>query len=255
MSGDRQAQLLLLTYLAVAVGVVAIQAWRCPNGPLSWLLYAVNRLYVGLGFRLRTNRRCPFPLSQPAIVIANHRSPVDPMLLWHNNHLRSERAEPRVINFMMASEYFSVRGISLICRAMQSIPVNRNGRDMKAIRETLRRMESGRLIGIFPEGGINEGTELMPANEGVSWLALRAKVPVYPVYIHNSPQGPNMVACFYTFQRVRIYYGAPIDLIQYDRGARADKLAGVTERLMDEIVQLRREAEEFEERVETGIVG
>lgn len=67
---------------------------------------------------------------------------------------------------------------------MQSIPVDRNGRDIGPTREAIRRLERGDLIGIFPEGGINMGEGLREANPGIAFLALKAGVPVIPVYIH-----------------------------------------------------------------------
>ena len=56
------------------------------------MLYVVNRLYCILRCHWRANRRCPFPDDGPALIVANHRSPVDPMLVWMNHHLAGSRA-------------------------------------------------------------------------------------------------------------------------------------------------------------------
>ena len=45
----------------------------------------------------------------------------------------------------------------------------------------LCRLHAGNIVGIFPEGGIHIGPGLGEFNPGVAWLALRGKVPVYPV--------------------------------------------------------------------------
>lgn len=215
MAPDDIAQLTLAAYLVLALCGVWFVARRQPEGVLEWLLFVTARLYCGLAFQWRSNRRCTYPATGPALIIANHRSPVDPILLWMNNHLRGERTPFRVIGFLMAQEYYSRPGISWICRTMRSIPVARDGRDMKPVRDALRRLQSGDLIGLFPEGGIGSGNVLCIRNSGVAWLALRARVPVIPVFIHNAPQGRTMTSSFYTLARVRVSYGDPIDLSQF----------------------------------------
>lgn len=231
----------LCVYASVPATWVLISALRCQHGWQAWLLYVVTRLYCGLAFRWRTNRTCPFPDHGPGIVIANHRSPVDPILVLMNNHLRQPRGPFRVIGFLMAREYYAMPGIAWINRAMQSIPVNRDGRDMKGSRLALKRLEQGHLVGVFPEGGIGRGDELGPANPGIAWLALRSRVPVYPVYIHNAPRARSMVASFYTFNRVRLSYGDPIDLSAFhNQKLNRSLLQETTQHLMDELAALGR---------------
>lgn len=216
MSPDRWAQLTLALYAAITAAALAWQAWRCPSGPVVWLLYAAERLYLGLFFRWRSNRRCPFPDDGPALIIANHRTPVDPLILWMNHHLgpHGER-EMRPISFLMAREYYEVNGLRWLVRAVRSIPVDRSGQDMGPAREALRLLKNGGWVGIFPEGRLNTGPGLLEADTGVAWLALRAEAPVYPVFIHGAPQRESMVASFATPSKVRVVYGEPVDLSSY----------------------------------------
>ena len=73
----------------------------------------------------------------------------------------------------------------------------------------------------------------------VAWLALRADVPVFPVFIHDSPQGESMIDPFRTRCRVRVTYGDPIDLSAY-RGRRKSRelLQEVTTLLMERLAEL-----------------
>lgn len=235
------AVLVLCVYAGVPATWVLISALRCRHGWQAWLLFVVTRLYCGLAFRWRANRPCPFPDQGPGIVMANHRSPVDPMLILMNNHLRTPRGRFRVIGFLMAHEYYATRGIAWINQAMQSIPVTRDGRDLKGSRLALKRLEQGHLVGMFPEGGIGDDDALRSANPGVAWLALRSRVPIYPVYIHNAPRGRNMVASFYTFSRVRLSYGDPIDLSAF-YGVKLNRsiLQEATDQMMSELASLGR---------------
>lgn len=241
MEPDTFAQIILAAYLIVAAVTVGRQAVRSEGGWRLWLLYGLERLYVPLVFRWRADRRCPFPGDGPFIVIANHRSPVDPLFLWMNHHLGERGTQPiRPLSFMVAREYARKPGVNWICRVNRCIPVDRGRSDIRAVRGTLRRLQEGGWVGVFPEGRINVETDgLLPGNPGVAWLVLKSRVPVYPVFIHGSPGGESMVEPFYTFSRVRVAYGEPVDLGEYyGRRASDDLLAEITDLLMRRVAEL-----------------
>lgn len=239
MTPDTVAKLVLAGYALFAT--VAI-VWQCLRSGVAWgvwVLYVVERLYLPLMFHWRANRRCPFPAEGPALVIANHRSPVDPLFLWMNTHLAGPRRRVRIVRFMMAREYEGVPGVGWITRNVRTINVERDGRDLKGAREALDALKGGDLVGVFPEGRINEGTELLPADSGIAWLALRSEAPVYPVFIHGAPQGKTMVEPFRTPSRVRVTYGEPIDLSEfYGRRKSQNLLREVTDLLMQRLAEL-----------------
>lgn len=242
MEPDLTSILVLALYVAIAIGCVMRSVLRCRDGWGAFVLYAIERTYVPLMFRWRANNGpCPFPADGGAIVLANHRSPVDPLMVWMNHHIRpGDCRDIRVPGFLTAKEYCSIPGLKWLVRTMQSIPVERDGQDMGPTREAVRRLKAGRLVGIFPEGGINFGTDLREPNPGVAFLALKARVPVYPVFIHGAPQeGRNMMAPFMRFCRVRVTYGEPIDLSEYfGRRTSAELLAEVTNLLMSRLASL-----------------
>ena len=159
-----------------------------------------------------------------------------------NSHLRNKEHERsiRVIGYLMAREYYEQPGLTgCISRAMQSIPVDRNGHDMGPTRDAVRRLERGDLIGIFPEGGINTGDGLRSANSGIAFLALKAKVPVIPVFIHGVPKAESMITPFYTPCRVCVTYGAPIDLSLWQGQRKSQELLqALTDALMSKLADL-----------------
>ena len=232
----------IVTFVLYAIAAVAIIVWQVRRSRLPgdvWLFYSIERLYVGLMFHWRANRRCPFPDRGPAIILANHRSPVDPMLIWMNHHLGSRQRRVRVIRFMMAREYYEVPVVRWICRSMQAIPVDRGGKDMQPTHRALELLKQGHLLGLFPEGRINTGMDLLEGDTGIAWLALHARVPVFPVFLHNSPQSDSMVKPFYTPSRVRVTYGDPIDLSAYYEPRKTHALlAEVTDLLMRRLARL-----------------
>lgn len=243
MESEVAAVLTLAVYFAVAVGLVVRNIRRCRDGWGVWLLYVTQRLYSGLIFRWRCNNGpCPLPADGGGLVVANHRSPVDPMMVWTNHHFRGDAGrsrDVRVIGFLTASEYCNIPGMRWLVRTMQSIPVDRDGKDMAPTREALRRLKNGELVGIFPEGGINWESRLRAANPGVAFLALKAQVPVYPVFIHEAPQPKSsMVEPFISRSRVRVTYGKPIDLSVFHGKKKTPELLNeVTDLIMSRLAE------------------
>ena len=234
------AVLTVAIVVALIAAFVALRIRRSGVGIVPWVLYALIRLHSALLLHARTNRRCPWPVAGPAIIVANHRSPVDPVILYMNHHLRPDGSKQiRVMSFMMAREYFEVRALRWMFEAVNSIPVDRKGRDMAAVKDALTRLKNGEMVALFPEGGINTGTDLLPGNTGVAWLALKSGAPVYPTFIEGSPTAEGMIAPFLKSSRVRIIYGDPIDLSAY-HGQRTSRevLEEVTTLIMTRLAEL-----------------
>ena len=113
---------------------------------------------------------------------SNHISHFDPPFLsgWF----------PRKIDWIAMSELFATGWSNAGFRWLDVIPVDRGGDDRQALREALRRLELGRVIGVFPEGGIRDGAHSMlagaPGRDGAVMLAVHADCPIVPVVILGS---------------------------------------------------------------------
>ena len=246
MTPDHWALLTLAIYVLIGVAVVMRPLLQCEHGWQFWSLYLLSRLWTNLVFWQRITHRCPLPVEGGALLLANHRSPVDPMLILSASAFKREGFRLRVLEFMTAREYCEMPGtIGWLCGVMQAIPVERDGKDMGPAKHALRRLRDGRIVGIFPEGGLNTGPGLLPFNEGVAWLALRSGVPVYPVFVHNAPQEGSMVTPFHTFGKTDVTWGDAVDLSEYqDQKPTPMLLKEVAERLRQHMAQLGGIAEE-----------
>lgn len=210
-SADRLAVFVLVGLGFVGLGLWAGVLLRGRNGPLLTFLAGLNRLYLTVWFRWSSNGSAPLPDEGPAIVVANHTSPLDPMIL--------QCGTDRLIVFMMAREYFEAPALRWFFRLVRSIPVNRTGRDTAATKAALRALDRGDVLGIFPEGRINTtGRGLLDPRPGVALIALRRQVPVIPAYVEGAPLGTTMVQPFFKRAKVRVTYGRPIDLSAYHEG-------------------------------------
>ena len=239
-----------MEYILFALMVLAViliwAVWRsrvCGCGFQAWILHAIARFYSRVVFRLQAATSRTIPENSAAIVIANHTSPADPMLIWADHCRDFRRPTIRLPGFMTAREYCVMGGfVGWICRVMESIPVARSGRDMGPAREALRRLKNNQLVGVFPEGKINKvapDIQLMAGDTGAAWLALKSRAPVIPVYIRGAPRGKSMSRSFMVRSRSTLFYGHPIDLKRwYGQRLTQNILREVTDEIMRGLAQL-----------------
>ena len=151
----------------------------------------------------------PIPPGQGAVIICNHRSPVDPSFI-------QLATGQRVVHWMVAKEYCEHPLLAWFFRTARSIPVSRGGIDTAATKLAIRLAEEGELVGLFPEGRINISDELlMPGRPGAALIALKARVPVVPCYCSGAPYRRHHVGRSACPARVRLVIGEPIDLSAY----------------------------------------
>lgn len=240
MHADTAGLLTLAIYCGIAVAICVRGIRASSGGWQLWILHIIARFHTTFFFRQRIAAECPLPAHGGALILANHRSPVDPMLMFSSSQLKRDGLHLRPVEFLTAVEYCDLGGpLGFITRHMDVIPVARSGRDMGPVKEALRRIRNGRLVGVFPEGRINTDSGLLPGNPGVAWLALHSQAPVYPVFLHDAPQGKSMVEPFVTFCRVDVSFGDPVDLTDYyGRRINQPLLDEVTELLMTRLASL-----------------
>ena len=199
-------------------------------GQSFWLL--INRLITTLLWRTKISGPIPVGPRSGAILVSNHRSGIDPLLI--------QPAGNRIVHWMVASEYWQYPMMGLVFRTLRAIPVGRRGIDTAATKQAIRLAKEGGLVGIFPEGRINTTADLLlPGRPGAALIALRARVPVIPVYIADAPYNGSALGPFLMTAKVRVTIGQPIDLSAYfDRQKDKDLLGELTRRFMQEIARL-----------------
>jgi 1-acyl-sn-glycerol-3-phosphate acyltransferase len=158
---------------------------------------------------LRLLTPCPIPHRGAGILVCNHTSSLDPVLL--------QAACPRVITWMMASEY-NVFGLRWFLNAIEPILVERSGRDTAATRAALRALKDGKLLGLFPEGRIEPSHQLLEFQTGIALLARKSGAPVYPAYLDGSPRGKGMLEAMVYPQQATLAFGPPIHRHDDDHG-------------------------------------
>lgn len=162
-----------------------------------WLnrLAALNRYFCRRLHRLSADTRLPLPASGPALVVANHLSGLDPLLLI--------AASDRPLRFLIAEEQYQRPLLHWLFRAVGAIPVARTGRPERAFREALRALAAGEVVALFPEGGIAlPDAPPRPLKRGFCRLAQIAAAPVCAVHIRGVGAPGAVVAAVWRPSRV-----------------------------------------------------
>ncbi len=162
-------------------------------GGATWIgqiLYRVGRALVALLLTVVTGTRIEgaarVPRRGPLLVVANHTSNVDPLLL--------ARAMPRPLAFLAKEELFHPMPWGWALRAAGIIPVRRGHADRQALDAALEVLRAGGALVVFPEGTRSVEGGLQAAQPGAGLLASRSGALVLPVALLgterlHSPRG------------------------------------------------------------------
>jgi 1-acyl-sn-glycerol-3-phosphate acyltransferase len=168
------------------------------------ILRAMAGLYTRAYQHTTIEGKCQLPAKGPAILVCNHTSSIDPILL--------QARSPRLIRWMMAEEYFEMQPMRWVFERVGVILVNRGARDMGSLREAMRTVAAGYVLGVFPEGRIETTPKIIPFQSGIGLMALKTLAPVYPAYLDGSQRGLEMVEAFYKRCDISISFGNPVKL-------------------------------------------
>jgi 1-acyl-sn-glycerol-3-phosphate acyltransferase len=165
-------QLLLLTGLlnvAVAIYIYTLVP--------EFLLRFVDWMLVHSIYRLRASGLANIPEEGPALLVCNHQSLTDALVIT--------AACRRPIRFVMYYGIFNVPVLSLIFRSMKAIPIAGAKEAPQVLEqaydEIAAALADGQLVCIFPEGQLTRDGEIGPFRPGVSRILERTPVPVIPM--------------------------------------------------------------------------
>ncbi len=143
----------------------------------EFLLRFIAWLLVKAVYRLRTSGLAHIPHEGAAVLVANHVSFADAVIIMG--------ASPRPIRFVMDHRIFRTPLLGFVFRHCGAIPIASAKEDPAmmeaAFVEVGRALENGDLVGVFPEGHLTRDGELQPFRPGVSRILAANPVPVVPM--------------------------------------------------------------------------
>ncbi|AYH41997.1 MFS transporter [Azoarcus sp. DN11] len=169
-------QLILIT--AVLNAAVALYIYTLVP---EFLVRFIAWLLVHTVYRLRVKGIEHIPADGPALLVANHVSFVDALVIM--------AASRRPVRFVMDHRIFRWPVLSFVFRASRAIPIASAKEDAammkRAFDEVAGALAAGELVGIFPEGRITDDGELKPFRSGVTRILARTPVPVVPLALRG----------------------------------------------------------------------
>lgn len=174
---------------------------------LQHAVYLVARTICAFGlraiYRAKAYHAERMPMTGSLLIAANHQSYLDPPLIGI--------FVKRKLNYLARSGLFRSRVFGWIITACNALPISEEGGDLGAIRETIRRLEEGRAILIFPEGSRSSDGAMRPLKRGIALLMKKAGCPVMPVAVEGCfdawprDKRPRLMG-----PRIAVMYGEPI---------------------------------------------
>lgn len=182
------------------------------------------RPFYALFFPAEVDGTENIPREGAFILCANHCSNHDPFYL-------AIRERKRCFHFMAKSNLFKCRLVAAFVTALGAFSVDRGNSDLSAIRSAMALLREGHGMAIFPQGTRIKDNHPAPMLDGVSMIALRAKVPVIPAYIG----GPYRL-----FRKTQVSFGPPVSFEGLGKRVDSDTLDKATRRIEAAVWGLKR---------------
>ncbi len=165
-------------------------------------------------------------LDAPYILIANHNSLLDPMLVaWKCYRYQ--------IRFLGKKELVKNPLLRWLFQKLLMIDVDRHNMDMAALRACLKTLREGHPLGVFPEGTRHKDGVMEHMESGIAMIALRSGAKLLPAYITGKPK---------LFRRTHVYYGLPFSVKDIaGRGVNREACQEVMERIQQVYLELEQE--------------
>lgn len=148
-------------------------------------IYRVVRAAISLTLPLQTRLQVigekHLPVTGPALLVSNHLSPIDPLVIGARL--------PRQLRILAKAELFDwpiIGGLSHLCGV---VPIQRGEWDLAALTTLRDALNKGQCVLIFPEGTYPKPPHraaLLPFKTGAAWLAAQTHALVVPVAIWGS---------------------------------------------------------------------
>ena len=180
-------------------------------------------IYCKIVYRAKITGTENIPKNGAVLFCANHRSYLDAPLIEST----CNRPDTR---FLAKKSLANHKFLAHFGNLFNEILVEKDARDMKAVKEVLKGFKNGEAIAIFPEGtrkGLEKGENV---KNGASFFALNSDAVIIPIGLKGGEK---------PFKKAYVTYGKPIDFTEEKKNRKdKDVVEKTTEKIMDEILKL-----------------
>lgn len=194
---------------------VAKRAWY-------WWLHMICRL-IGLSlFRIRATGRRHVPDAGGALVVCNHQSHLDVLVVGLSFDRR--------LNYLARQSLFRFPPLRWLISSLDAIPIDRDGTGLSGLKETLRRLKNDEMVLIFPEGTRTPDGNVQHFKPGFTTVARRAGTPIIPLALDGAFDCLPRDAVLPCLTAIDVVIGKPI---------MPEEIARYSERALGEEVERR----------------
>ena len=163
--------------LLVFAGLNLVVAIYIYSGHAEYLWRFACFVMAHVLYRVRPRGALNIPKEGPALIICNHVSFVDWLIV--------QACVERPIRFVMYYKFFYTPGIHYFFKHSKCIPLAGKSEDLKLFEEAFKRISAelrdGQLVFIMPEGGITWDGQLQEFKKGMDYILSKDPVPVIPM--------------------------------------------------------------------------
>ncbi|HWG10671.1 MAG TPA: MFS transporter [Rhodanobacteraceae bacterium] len=167
-------------FLVTALLNAAVTLWIFLLVP-EFLMRFVDWLLISVLYRVRTEGLEHIPEEGPALLVCNHVSYMDALIV-----MGSVR---RPVRFVMYHKIFRIPVLSFVFRTAKAIPIAGAKEDPQLLARAFDALDAalaeGELVCVFPEGGLSADGEIAPFRSGVEKILARRPVPVIPLALRG----------------------------------------------------------------------
>ncbi len=164
-----------------------------------------------------------FPAEGKVIICSNHVSMLDPITV--------AISVPRRIYFMAKKELFKNKVFGKFLERLGAFPVDREGADLAAVRNSLKILKYENVLGIFPEGTRIKKQDIDNAKPGIAMISIKGKAPIIPIYIDTQ---------YKLFRKTKVIIGKQITTEEYyDQKLNMDSYNELSRQVMTIIYSLK----------------
>lgn len=169
------------------------------------------------GAPVRAKDRKNVPMSGSLLVISNHLSNCDPVVVQY--------ASPRLLHFLARKELFDMLFVRRIARWFRAVPIKQSSPDKGALKKAIELLRDGKAVGIFPEGQLSDTGKLLELFEGTALIVRKTGAPCICVGIKDSNKFmPNPKATpQWSFTAIKVRWG---QVRQFDAEASTEEIMG-----------------------------
>ncbi|GAB4174108.1 MAG: lysophospholipid acyltransferase family protein [Terrimicrobiaceae bacterium] len=195
------------------------------------IFYNLAKLFARLLFSMRVVHPERMIESGPLILAVNHASYFDPPLAG----ICSRRA----VYYLARRNLLEWPFFGPLFPAMNVIPVDRDGNDLTALREVIRKIKQGNGVVLFPEGTRSRDGGLGEARGGIGLVIAKTGAPVLPMRIFGSFEAFPRDAKLPRLRQITVAIGEPIHFKKEElEGLDREGYQALSERVMSEIAKL-----------------